>query len=137
MSEDKNQLVKHSLRRLISREIRMRFKTIFRCTVALSAFAVPTLAQQPQTSIAGKWIVTADIFGAPTYLTMELKQQGDKLSGTFTGDKLEGQVSGSSFHLLATAENGTTSDVNATVKDGVISGTSIETDPADKTHPLK
>jgi amidase len=115
----------------------MRFKTILSGALVVSALAIPTLAQQPQTGLSGKWIMTADIFGAPAYLTMELTQQGDKLSGTFTGDKLEGLVTGASFHLLATSDTGVTSDVNATVKDGVISGTSVETDPADKTHPLK
>lgn len=115
----------------------MRLKTILGCTLVLSALVAPTLAQQPQAGLTGKWIMTADIFGAPTYLTMELTQQGDKLTGTFTGDKFEGLVSGASFHLLATSTDGTTSDVNATLKDGIISGTSIETDPTDKTHPLK
>jgi len=115
----------------------MRFRTVLSCSFALSAFAVSTLAQQPQMGLTGKWTMTADIFGAPTYLTMELKQEGDKLSGTFTGDKFEGLVSGASFHLLATSDTGVTSDVNATFKDGVISGTSVETDPADKAHPLK
>src|SRR5271170_7334559 len=115
----------------------MRFKTVLGCTLALSALAVPTLAQQSQPGITGKWIMTAEIFGSPAYLTMELKQEGNKLSGTYTGDKFEGTVTGDTFHLLATSDSGVTSDVNATVKDGVISGTSIETDPADKAHPLK
>ena len=115
----------------------MSLKSVLGCTLALAALAVPTLAQQPQPAITGKWIMTAEIFGSPTYLTMELKQEGDKLSGTYTGDKFEGTLSGDSLHLLATSDSGVTSDVNATVKDGVISGTSIETDPADKTHPLK
>ena len=87
----------------------MRFKTIFGCTLALCELAVPTLAQQPQAGISGKWIMTADIFGSPTYLTMELKQEGDKLSGTYTGDKFEGTVSGDGFHLLATSDSGVTS----------------------------
>jgi acetamidase/formamidase len=114
----------------------MRFKTVLARSLAFSSLAIPALAQQ-QTGIAGKWIMTADIFGAPIYLAMELTQQGDKLSGTYTGDKLEGQVTGDTFHLLAKSDSGVTSDVNATIKDGVISGTSIETDPADKAHPLK
>lgn len=115
----------------------MGFKTVPSCMLALFALVAPALSQQPQASLTGRWAMTADIFGAPTYLTMELTQQGDKLSGTFTGDKFEGMVSGDSFHLLAKSDSGVTSDVNATIKDGVISGTSIETDPADKTHPLK
>ena len=114
----------------------MRFKTILVYSLAFSALAITSLAQQ-QAAITGKWIMTADIFGAPTYLTMELKQEGDKLSGTYTGDKFEGTVNGASFHLLAASDSGVTSDVNAIIKAGVISGTSIETDPADKAHPLK
>ena len=114
----------------------MRFKTVLVCSLAFSPLAITSLAQQ-QAAITGKWIMTADILGAPTYLTMELKQEGDKLSGTYTGDKFEGTVNGASFHLLATSDSGVTSDVKATIKDGVISGTSIETDPADKGHPLK
>src|ERR1700733_2818070 len=114
----------------------MRFKTVLVCSLALSALAITSLAQQ-QAAITGKWIMTADILGAPTYLAMELKQEGDKLSGTYTGDKFEGTVNGASFHLLATSDSGVTSDVNATIKGGVISGTSVETDPADNAHPLK
>jgi amidase len=114
----------------------MRFKTVLVCSLAFSPLAITSLAQQ-QAAITGKWIMTADILGAPTYLAMELKQEGDKLSGTYTGDKFEGTVNGASFHLLATSDSGVTSDVNATIKGGVISGTSIETDPADKGHPLK
>src|SRR5882757_6763806 len=115
----------------------MRVNTVLGCTLVLSALAAPTFAQQSQAGLTGKWVMTAEIFGAPAYLAMELKQEGDKLSGTYTGDKCEGLVNGAGFHLLATSESGVTSDVNATVKDGVISGTSVETDPADKAHPLK
>jgi amidase len=115
----------------------MRINTALGYTLVLSALALPTFAQQPQATLTGKWVMTAEIFGAPAYHTMELKQEGDKLSGTYTGDKFEGTISGDTFHLLATSDNGVTSDVNATIKDGAISGTSIETDPADKAHPLK
>ena len=82
--------------------------------------------------------MSADLFGNTLYLRMELKQDGDKLSGTYSGDKLTtGTVNGGAIHLLATSDDGTTSNVNATVKDGVITGSAVETDPKDKDHPTK
>ena len=98
------------------------------------------LGQQvgPETDVSGNWILSADLFGTTTYLRMELKQDGDKLSGTYTGDKLtKGTVSGGTIRLLATSDDGTTSDVNATIKDGVVAGSAIETDPKDLDHPMK
>ena len=115
----------------------MRFKTILGCTLALSALAVPTFAQQPQASLTGKWIMTADIFGTPTYLTMELNQRATNSPAPLPATNSTARSVEPAFHLLATRDGGVTSDVNATIKDGVISGTSIDTDPADKTHPLK
>ncbi len=99
-----------------------------------------SLAQQtaPETDIGGNWAIYADLFGAKIYLRMELKQDGQKLSGTYTGDKLkQGTVSGGAIRLVAVSEDGTTSDVTATLKDGAIAGSTIETDPKDTDHPLK
>jgi hypothetical protein len=76
--------------------------------------------------------MSADLVGTTLYLRMELKQDGDKLSGPYTGDKLTtGTINSGAIHLLATSDDGTTSDVNATVKDGVITGSAGETDPKD------
>src|SRR5271168_2880207 len=116
----------------------MRFRSIsvfMLCACAASSFA---LGQQsrPETDVSGNWMMSADLFGNTMYLRMELKQDGDKLSGTYTGDKLTmGTVKDGAIHLLATSDDGTTSNVNATVKDGVITGTAVETDPKDKDHP--
>jgi len=110
---------------------------VMQCACVASGFA---LGQQvgPETDVNGNWILCADLFGTTTYLRMELKQDGDKLSGTYTGDKLtKGTVSGGAIRLLATSDDGTTSDVNATIKDGVITGSAIETDPKDMDHPMK
>jgi amidase len=100
----------------------------------------PVLGQQagPETDLSGNWAMSADLFGTKLFLRMELKQDGDKLSGAYTGDKLtNGTVSGGTIHLLAKSDDGTTSDVNATIKDGVITGSVIETDPHDTNHPMK
>jgi amidase len=88
------------------------------------------------TDVSGKWIISADLYGTIIYWQMELKQDGNKLTGTYTGDKLtSGTVSGGTVHLLATSESGITSDVSATVHSGVITGSTTETDPNDKDHP--
>jgi hypothetical protein len=56
------------------------------------------LAQLP--GVTGKWFVTADLYGTPINFSMELTQQGDKFTGKFGGDKLEGTLTGNSIHFL-------------------------------------
>lgn len=66
--------------------------TVCACTV---------LAQQPAPAdnLSGDWILSADLFGTTVYLRMELKQDGEKLSGKYTGDKITaGTMSGDSIH---------------------------------------
>ena len=43
-------------------------------------------------SLTGKWQVTAEFYGTPTYGGLQLEQTGEKLSGKFHGEKLEGTV---------------------------------------------
>jgi len=52
--------------------------------------SVVVLAQVPQPqSLTGRWIVTEDFFGTPRYLRLQVEQQGAKLTGDLSGDKLE------------------------------------------------
>jgi amidase len=107
------------------------------CACAVSSLGVGQQAT-PENDLSGNWIISADLFGTTIYERMELKQDGDKLSGKYAGDNLTtGTVSGPTIHLLATSEGGTTSDVNATLKDGVITGNVIQADPNDKGHSSK
>ena len=118
----------------------MRLRSIALFTLCACTVLSLGLGQQPapEKDLSGNWILSADLFGTTVYLRMELKQDGEKLSGKYTGDKVTiGTVSGDAIHLLATSDDGTTSDVNATLKDGVITGNAIETDPSDKDHPSK
>jgi amidase len=98
----------------------------------------PQDAQKPvrpaDTSLSGRWVVTADFYGTPIYFSLELNQQGDKLTGNFDGDKLEGAITGNSIHFLAKDERGGTEECTATVKGGTISGTVVFTDPDDPAH---
>src|SRR5437667_456498 len=66
---------------------------------------------------------------------MELKQEGEKLSGNFDGDKLEGTLKGSSIYFLAKDEQGGTDEGKATVQGGTITGTVVFTHADDAAHP--
>ena len=79
-------------------------------------------------SVAGRWTVNADFYGVPTYFPLALEQQGDKLTGDFGGDKLEGTLTGTSIHFLAKDDEGGTEELQGTVQAGVMSGTIVFTD---------
>src|SRR5947209_15864643 len=90
-----------------------------------------------QTAVSGRWFVVADCFGTPINFTMELKQEGAKLTGEFGGDKLEGTLSGGSIHWVAKDENGGTEELTGTIQAGAISGSIVFVNPEDKEHPAK
>jgi amidase len=86
-------------------------------------------AQKPagagDSAVSGRWIISADFYGTPINFSLELKQEGDKLTGNFEGDKLEGTLTGNSIHCLVKDEQGGTEECQATVQDGVMSGTVV------------
>ncbi len=86
-------------------------------------------------ALSGRWIVNADFFGSPIYFGLLLEQQGEKLTGNFDGDKLEGNVSGGRVHFLAKDEHGGTEEGNATISGGNMTGSVIFADSSDPTHP--
>jgi amidase len=86
-------------------------------------------------ALAGRWVVNADFFGSPIYFSLLLEQQGEKLTGNFDGDKLEGSAAGGHVHFLAKDEHGGTEEGNATVSGGTITGSVIFTDSSNPTHP--
>jgi len=85
--------------------------------------------------VSGRWVVVADFYGSPLYFALELKQEGDKLTGNFGGDKLEGSMSGDALRFLAKDEQGGTEEVKATMQGGIMSGTAIFIDSDDPAHP--
>lgn len=118
-----------------------RFRIVAFAAFAL-ALAVPLRTQTasqataPATQgLSGQWILTADFHGTPIYMRMELKQEGDKLTGNFNGDKLEGSVSVNSIHFVAKDDRGGTEECTATISAGNISGTVIFIDADDPAHP--
>lgn len=96
---------------------------------------VPALLLAQSPAVTGRWFVTADFYGTPINFPMELSQQGDKLTGNFDGDKLEGTLAGNSLHFLAKDERGGTEELTATVQPGNVSGTIIFVEGDDKEHP--
>lgn len=88
-------------------------------------------------SLTGKWRVTAEFYGTPTYGGLQLEQAGDKLTGNFHGDKLEGTVDGAKVHFVAKGGDGFTSEANATVVNGEMKGEVVGTDASDPTHPQR
>ncbi|HEY6250845.1 MAG TPA: acetamidase/formamidase family protein [Candidatus Angelobacter sp.] len=95
--------------------------------------AKPDSHQAP--NVSGRWMVSVDLYGTPINRSMRLQQQGDKITGDFSRDKLEGSLSGSSLHFLAKNEQGGTEECNATIQGNTMSGTIVFTDPDDPAHP--
>lgn len=93
----------------------------------------PAAAEGP---LSGRWIITAEYLGTPVNLAMEFKQEGNKLTGNFDGDKLEGTVTGNSVHFLAKDDQGGSEEGTATVQGDTMSGTVIYIDGTNPTHPL-
>jgi len=96
-------------------------------------------AQKPPAAAAapltGRWTVNADVQGTPIYFQLKLEQQGEKLTGDFGGDHLEGTISGASIQFLATDERGGTEAAKGTLKGNTITGTLVFTNNDDATRP--
>jgi amidase len=86
-------------------------------------------------SLTGRWIVTADFHGTPLYFRLELEQTGEKLAGTFDGDKLEGTVSGGTIRFVAKDEHGGSEQIKGTVEGAVIRGAATFVSGEDTAHP--
>jgi acetamidase/formamidase len=85
--------------------------------------------------VSGRWVATADFHGTPIDFSLELKRDGDKLTGEFDGDKLEGTVGGSTLRFLAKDDRGNTEACEAAIGNGTLSGTLVFTDADDREHP--
>jgi len=81
-------------------------------------------------------LLRADYLGTPLNADLHLTQQGDKLTGDFFGDKLEGTVSGNSLHFLAKDEHGGSEEGTATFHDESMSGTVKMVDGSNPSNPF-
>jgi amidase len=85
--------------------------------------------------VSGRWVVNTDFYGGTIYFGMELKQDGEKLSGNFDGDKLEGTLKGNSVYFVAKDEQGGTDEGRGTLQGGTITGMVVFTHLDDAAHP--
>src|SRR5207302_5110355 len=121
----------------VTAETRMTRTKFALCLLAPCLFALTPLAAAAQTPFAaGNWLVSANYFGTPIYVRLNLQQNGDKLTGTYRGFKLEGTLHGDTFHLSATDEQGNTEELNGTITNGTLQATDTETDADNKANPV-
>jgi amidase len=112
----------------------MRLKTIG-AILALPTLMMPVgKAADAGGSLAGGWLVTEDLYGTPIYGRLEIEQQGQKITGQFFGDRFEGSLNGGAIHLIAKDDTGGGEKVDGILKNGMLSGTVVETDGADESH---
>jgi acetamidase/formamidase len=110
------------------------------CLVPFLSSALFAQNSQPETKavpgpLSGRWIIRADFYGEPINLSMKLEQQGDKFTGDFDGDKLEGTLSGNGLHFLAKDTEGGSEEATATLEGSSMSGTVIWINGANPSHP--
>ena len=69
--------------------------------LALSLLAPIALAQINQTpNLTGHWTASGESFGTRTSFAFDLEQKGDKLTGKFAGDPVDGSTDGRVFQFL-------------------------------------
>lgn len=107
--------------------------------IAFVAVAMAALIQSAAAAAAdpieGHWLVTANLHGTPVYGRLDFEQRGRGITGEYFGDKIEGSLEGAKFHFVAKGDSGGTSQVDATLKSDVLSGTVVEIDADDPSHP--
>lgn len=88
-------------------------------------------------SLSGRWLITEDFFGTPRYMRLQLEQNGSKLTGELSGNKLEGTVTGATVHFIARSEQKNTFEVQGTFKQGMLTATMVAVDGSNRSHPSK
>ena len=113
---------------------------LFPCLLLVCLFSIPADAQQSSASApktpAERWIVQLDFLGTPVNSSLNLIRDGNKVTGDFDGDKLEGTVTADRLHFLAKDEDGGQEEGTATLTGDSISGTIIFTYSSNPSQPL-
>src|SRR5260370_40689439 len=73
-------------------------------------------ARPANTGVSGRWVGNTDFYGSTIYFRMELKQEGEKLSGHFDGDKLERTLKGNASYFLEKDAQGGTNERKAALQ---------------------
>jgi amidase len=102
--------------------------------ISAQAQQTPAPEAKPQAP-AQRWIVELDFIGTPVNSSLNLIQDGNKFTGDFDGDKLEGTLTGDSLHFLAKDDQGGSEEATATLKGDTLTGTITFIDSSNPTHP--
>ena len=105
------------------------------CSLAWAQTATAEQKAAEGGAIAGRWLVTVDYHGTTIYYWLKLAQAGDKLTGEFGGDKLEGTASGGTIHFLAKDDQGGTEEGQGTVQGTSMKGTVVFVEGGNPGHP--
>ncbi|HWW22569.1 MAG TPA: acetamidase/formamidase family protein [Edaphobacter sp.] len=110
----------------------MQRKLVPAVLFVLSASALAQSDAKP--SLTGHWTASIDYYGTHTNFGVDLTQQGNKLTGKFGGDSLEGETDGSSFHFTTKDNEGGTAQAKGTIVDNTLQGEVIEIESSTPTH---
>ena len=88
-----------------------------------------------QTSVAGEWMLTRDLYGNPLHQRLTLKVDGTVLSGTLGLRPLDGTVSGNAIRFTLRSEDAI-DEFNGTLSADGIAGTLVRTEKGEP-NPFK
>jgi amidase len=94
----------------------MRLRTVVACSL-LSAVLTAHAATSE------RWVVTTDLWGNPSYQSLDLQADGQRLSGTLDGDALAGRRDGRHVEFTSSTGDGTRYVFNGEQDDGAMVGT--------------
>lgn len=119
-------------------------RKLFVLLLFVTGFATAQTTSSSSSSLSGRWLVNADLYGTRIFLMMNLTQQEGKFTGDFDGDKLEGTISGDRIHILAKDTEGGSEELTATLQNpvpqgnavnAIMTGSSIWIDGSNPSHP--
>jgi acetamidase/formamidase len=88
-----------------------------------------------QSTVAGDWLLTTDIYGNPLHQKLTLKVDGTSLSGTIGRRSIDGTVSGNTIRFAMKTDD-TTDEFNGTISPDGLTGTLVRTQK-DEQNPFK
>ena len=102
--------------------------------VALIVCLAPTLLLA-QTTVAGDWLLTEDVYGNPLHQRLTLRVDGTALSGTLGPRPLDGTLRGNAIRFTLKSEDAT-DEFDGTMSADGIAGTLVHTEKGEQV-PLK
>jgi amidase len=88
-----------------------------------------------QTTVAGDWLLTRDVYGNPFHQKLTLKVDGSAVSGTLGPRPIGGTVNGNTIRLTLKGQD-SADEFNGTLSADSMTGTLIHTETGDQ-NPLK